>query len=220
MSIAQHLSEIKAELPSKVVLVAVSKTKPIEDLEQAYAAGQRVFGENKVQEMCEKHEGLPKDIQWHMIGHVQRNKIKYMAPFVSLIHGVDSIKTLKEVHKQGLKNKRIIPVLLQVKIAKEDTKFGIEPSELSDFLEEVVNLELKNVEIQGFMGMASNQTKQEVVREEFSILKTLFNKYQNQFSNFHTLSMGMSGDYKIAIEEGSTMVRVGSAIFGTRNYAI
>lgn len=220
MSIAQHLSEIKDELPSKVVLVAVSKTKPIEDLEQAYAAGQRVFGENKVQEMCEKHEGLPKDIQWHMIGHVQRNKIKYMAPFVSLIHGVDSIKTLKEVDKQGLKNKRIIPVLLQVKIAKEDTKFGIEPSELSDFLEEVVNLELKNVEIQGFMGMASNQTKQEVVREEFSILKTLFNKYQNQFSNFHTLSMGMSGDYKIAIEEGSTMVRVGSAIFGTRNYAI
>ena len=128
MSIAQHLSEIKAELPSKVVLVAVSKTKPIEDLEEAYAAGQRVFGENKVQEMCEKHEGLPKDIQWHMIGHVQRNKIKYMAPFVSLIHGVDSIKTLKEIHKQGLKNKRIIPVLLQVKIAKEDTKFGIEPT--------------------------------------------------------------------------------------------
>ncbi len=220
MSIQSSLKEIKSKLPENVVLIAVSKTKPISALEEAYAAGQRIFGENKVQEMVEKWQALPQDIQWHMIGHVQRNKIKYMAEFVSLIHGVDSLKTLKEINKQAQKHCRKISVLLQVKIAKEESKFGIPIEELDDFMGSLNSSGLDNINFQGFMGMASNVPSQEVVREEFSILKQLYDQYKKEFTTFKYLSMGMSGDYLLALEQGSNMIRVGSAIFGLRNYHI
>ena len=220
MSIQKNLLEIQSKLSEDVVLIAVSKTKPISALEEAYRAGQRVFGENKVQEMVEKWQALPKDIHWHMIGHVQRNKIKYMAEFVELIHGVDSIKTLKEINKQALKHNRKISVLLQVKIAREESKFGIPLEELEDFMSNVKTMELNNVNFQGFMGMARNDPSQDIVREEFSILKQLYDQYKKEFTTFEYLSMGMSGDYLLALDQGSNMIRVGSAIFGLRNYSI
>lgn len=216
MSIAENLQKITTQLPTSVTFVAVSKTKPISAILEAYDAGQRIFGENKIQEMVEKYDELPKDIQWHMIGHLQRNKVKYMAHFVDLIHGVDSFKTLKEINKQAKKHNRIISCLLQVKIAQEETKFGLEASEIKVILSSDEFKELKNISIVGLMGMASFTSDTAQVRAEFKQLKSIFEKFKIQNSKFKTLSMGMSGDYNIAIEEGSTMIRVGSAIFGVR----
>jgi pyridoxal phosphate enzyme (YggS family) len=219
MSIAENLLSIKNNLPEHVALVAVSKTKPIEDLMKAYDAGQRIFGENKIQEMEGKWEQMPKDIQWHMIGHVQTNKVKFMAPFVSLIHGVDSFKLLKEVNKQALKNDRIIDCLLQMHIAEEETKFGLDDNELNSILASSTFREMKNIRITGLMGMATFTDNQDQVKKEFSHLKSIYDKLQSQKienCQLNTLSMGMSGDYKLAIECGSTMVRIGSSIFGTR----
>ena len=219
MSIKQNLLNIKSALPEHVTLVAVSKTKPISDLMEAYDAGQRIFGENKIQEMAEKWEAMPKDIEWHMIGHVQTNKVKFMAPFVSLIHGVDSLKLLEEINKQAQKNDRIIDCLLQIHIAEEETKFGLNEKELNEILYSATFQEMKNIRIVGLMGMATFTDNQEQIKKEFTHLKTIFDT-TNQLltSNFQllTLSMGMSGDYKLAIECGSTMVRIGSSIFGGR----
>jgi pyridoxal phosphate enzyme (YggS family) len=217
MLISTNLEKIKTTLPNHVELVAVSKTKPIEDIQQAYNAGQRVFGENKIQEMVEKYDSLSKDIQWHMIGHLQRNKIKYMAHFVELIHGVDSFKTLKEVNKQAKKHHRVINCLLQVKIAQEETKFGLTFTEIEQILNSEEFKGLENIKVQGLMGMASFTSNQKQVKEEFTALSTFFNNLKDK-NNFSTLSMGMSGDYQLAIDCGSTMIRVGSAIFGNRNY--
>ena len=216
MSITNNLQHIKSQLPEKVTLVAVSKTKPIPEIMEAYTAGHRVFGENKIQEMAEKYDQMPKDIQWHMIGHLQRNKVKYMASFVDLIHGIDSLKTLKEINKQAKKNDRVINCLLQVKIAQEETKFGLEETELQEIFNSNEFQELKNVNITGLMGMASFTSNETQVEEEFGSLKTIFEKFRIQNSELKTLSMGMSGDYKTAIDQGSTMIRVGSAIFGSR----
>ena len=219
MSIAQNLLKIKSSLPSTVTLVAVSKTKPISDLMEAYDAGQRIFGENKIQEMVEKWEAMPKDIEWHMIGHVQTNKVKFMAPFVSLIHGVDSLKLLEEINKQAKKNNRIIDCLLQIYIAEEETKFGLDEKELNEILVSEAFKEMKNIRIVGLMGMATFTDNQEQIKKEFTHLKSIFDK-TNQLltsnSQLLTLSMGMSGDYQLAIECGSTMVRIGSSIFGGR----
>ncbi|WP_139957874.1 YggS family pyridoxal phosphate-dependent enzyme [Flavicella sediminum] len=212
MSIKENLKRISDTLPENVTLVAVSKTKPISAIEEAYAAGQRVFGENKVQEMVEKFEALPKDISWHLIGHLQKNKVKYIAPFVHLIHGIDSFSTLKEINKQAKKHDRIISCLLQVKIAEEETKFGFSIPEVRNILASKDLVELKNIAIKGFMGMASFTDNTKQIANEFQTLKSFFDEFQLQI-----LSMGMSGDYKIAIKNGSTMVRVGSSIFGTRN---
>ena len=212
MSIAENLHQVLSTIPPKVSLVAVSKTKPEEDLIAAYNAGQRIFGENKIQEMTRKQESLPKDIEWHMIGHVQTNKVKYMAPFVHTIHSVDRIKLLNEIQKQALINDRIIECLIQVRIAVEETKFGILPSELNPILEKASTY--PNIKIKGLMGMASFTSNKEQIRSEFKILANLFRLY----NEFDVLSMGMSGDYSIAIEEGSNMIRVGSKIFGERNY--
>jgi pyridoxal phosphate enzyme (YggS family) len=226
MSIQSNLHDIKSTLPENVTLVAVSKTKPVSDLMEAYNAGQRIFGENKIQEMVEKWEVMPKDIQWHMIGHVQTNKVKFMAPFVSLIHGVDSLKLLQEINKQALKNDRIIDCLLQMHIAEEETKFGLDEEELSALLNSNEFQEMKNIRILGLMGMATFTDNQEQIRKEFTHLKSIFDKLQSlntdsdNYRNceLNTISMGMSGDYKLAIECGSTMIRVGSSIFGNRNY--
>ena len=219
MSITQNLLEIKSSVPENVTLVAVSKTKPVSDLMEAYEAGQRIFGENKIQEMVDKWEQMPKDIQWHMIGHVQTNKVKFMAPFVSLIHGVDSLKLLEEINKQALKNNRIIDCLLQIHIAEEETKFGLSESELNNVVQSETFKNLENIRIVGLMGMATFTENQQQIKKEFTHLKAIFDK-TNQLptSNFklQTLSMGMSGDYKLAIECGSTMVRIGSSIFGGR----
>jgi pyridoxal phosphate enzyme (YggS family) len=222
MSIQNNLRSIQAALPEKVTLVAVSKTKPVSDLMEAYEAGQRIFGENKIQEMTDKWEAMPKDIQWHMIGHVQTNKVKYMAPYVSLIHGVDSLKLLQEINKQAAKNNRVIDCLLQVYIAEEESKFGLNEEELSEVLKQVqhVKNELNHIRIVGLMGMATFTDNQTQVEKEFSRLKTIFDQYSNlNTKNFqlNTLSMGMSGDYALAIECGSNMVRIGSSIFGNRN---
>jgi pyridoxal phosphate enzyme (YggS family) len=221
MSIATNLNNIKSQLPENVTLVAVSKTKPVADLMEAYNAGQRIFGENKIQEMAEKWEQLPKDIQWHMIGHVQTNKVKYMAPFVSLVHGVDSFKLLKEINKQAAKNNRVIDCLLQVFIAEEETKFGLDEKELNEILISEEFKELKNIKIVGLMGMATFTDNQTQIEKEFKHLKAIFDNLQNQPKTQNlqptTLSMGMSGDYKLAISCGSTMVRIGSSIFGNRN---
>ena len=216
--ISHQLQTIKKSLPEYVTLVAVSKTKPLEDLQEAYDAGQRVFGENKVQEMVEKYEALPKDIQWHMIGHLQRNKVKYMAHFVTLIHGVDSFKTLSEINKQAKKHNRIIKCLLQVHIAEEDTKFGFSISDLKVLLASHEYAELSNICIIGLMGMATFTDDQNQIKREFTSLRNLYRDLKSQHKAFTTLSMGMSGDYNIAIECGSTMVRIGSSIFGSRNY--
>jgi len=219
--IANKLQKLYGELPKEVTLVAVSKTKPIADLQDAYDAGQRVFGENKVQEMCTKWEQLPKEINWHFIGHLQRNKVKYLAPFVDLIHGVESFRLLKEINKQAQKNNRVIHVLLQFFIANEETKFGLSFEEAEAILSDENFKELQNVRICGVMGMASFSNNQEQIREEFKTLKSTFDKLKSTFfdneKSFNVISMGMSGDYKIAIEEGSTMIRVGSSIFGKRN---
>lgn len=217
MSISENLDKLKSTLPSEVTLVAVSKTKPISDLLEAYNAGQRVFGENKIQEMEAKWNEMPKDIEWHMIGHVQTNKVKYMAHFVSLVHAVDSIKLLKEINKQALKNNRIIDCLLQVKIAEEDNKYGMNEAELHALLtsEEVQSFE--NTKIVGLMGMASFTDNMGQVSAEFQKLKTYYNELKETYQ-FDILSMGMSGDYQLAIENGSNMIRVGSKIFGERNY--
>jgi PLP dependent protein len=220
MSIAQNLKNIKSTIPGNVTLVAVSKTKPVQDLMEAYDAGQRIFGENKIQEMTEKWETMPKDIQWHMIGHVQSNKVKFMAPYVSLIHGVDSLKLLEEINKQAKKNNRIIDCLLQMYIANEETKFGLDEAELRHLLASETFKNLKNIRIVGLMGMATFTNNQTQIQKEFLNLKAIFDK-TNQLltSNFQllTLSMGMSGDYQLAIECVSTMVRIGSSIFGGRS---
>jgi len=218
MSISENLKFFKNELPEKVSLVAVSKTKPLENLQEAYTFGQRIFGENKIQEMTEKWQLLPKDIEWHMIGHVQTNKVKYMAPYVSLIHGVDRLKVWSEIHKQALKNDRIIPCLLQVHIADEETKFGFSADEIKEIITHNTLLEFPNAKVVGLMGMASNSNDQDKVRAEFKGLRKLFDLANELGCDFKVLSMGMSGDYSIAIEEGSNMVRVGSKIFGHRNY--
>lgn len=221
MSIAQNLLKIKYTLPENVTLVAVSKTKPIPDLMEAYNAGQIIFGENKIQEMVEKWEAMPKDIEWHMIGHVQTNKVKFMAPFVSLIHGVDSLKLLEEINKQAHKNNRTIDCLLQIYIAEEETKFGLDEGELNEILHFVQNDKngMKNIRIVGLMGMATFTDNQTQIKKEFTHLKSIFDSYHNlksEICNLKSLSMGMSGDYQLAIECGSTMVRIGSSIFGGR----
>ena len=212
MTIKENLSLIKDKLNENVILVAVSKTKPVKDLLEAYKAGQRIFGENKIQEMVSKWEVMPKDVKWHMIGHVQRNKVKYMAPFVDYIHAVDSIKLLGEIQKQAEKNNRQIKCLIQIRIAKEETKFGILPHELELVLESAKSYD--NILIEGLMGMASFTKDKNQIRNEFKLLKSIYDEYQS----FKILSMGMSGDYSIAIEEGSNMIRIGSKIFGERFY--
>ena len=214
MSISENIIEFKSTLSESVSLIAVSKTKPQSDLLEAYQAGQRAFGENKIQEMAEKWEKLPKDIDWHMIGHVQTNKVKYMAPFVHLIHAVDSLKLLKEIQKQALKNNRTIGCLIQIRIAEEETKFGLPPEELPLLL--LAAEDLPNVTIRGLMGMASFTDDTSQIKEEFTTLKSIFDSLKKTSPELEIISMGMSGDYQIAIEEGSNMVRVGSSIFGSR----
>ncbi len=221
INVAKNLESLKETLPSHVTLVAVSKTKPNEMIMEAYNAGQRIFGENKVQDLVEKYETLPKDIEWHMIGHLQSNKVKYIAPFVHLIHGVDSLKLLKVINKEGVKNDRIIPCLLQIHIAQEESKFGFSEAEVKGLLESGALTELQNIKIIGLMGMATNTEDDSQVAREFTGLKSLFHEISNFKSSnleFTEVSMGMSGDYKTAIENGSTMVRVGSTIFGARDY--
>lgn len=221
MSIKQNLEHIKQSIPQRVTLVAVSKTKPVSDLMEAYNAGQRIFGENKIQEMVEKHQEMPKDIKWHMIGHVQRNKVKYMAEFVDLIHGVDSLKLLKEINKQAKKHDRVIRCLLQIKIAEEDSKFGMSASDAKSILQSEVFKDFNNVTISGVMGMATFTDNKPQIKQEFSRLKSTFEDLKDIKTtncNLQTISMGMSGDYPLAIESGSTMIRVGSSIFGERNY--
>ncbi len=227
MIIKNNLTALKNILPKGVELVAVSKTKPIIDIQEAYNAGQRIFGENKVQEMVNKYEVLPKDIQWHMIGHLQRNKVKYMAHFVRLIHGVDSFKTLIEIDKQAKKHDRIIHCLLQARIAKEETKFGLPLDEIEQIIQSEAFATLKNIKVVGLMGMASFTDNTNQIENEFKNLNSFFKKLKTtvtsnvikkQNSELKILSMGMSGDYKIAIKNGSNMIRVGSAIFGARNY--
>ncbi|MFH6944854.1 YggS family pyridoxal phosphate-dependent enzyme [Flavobacterium sp. FlaQc-50] len=226
MSIASNLNSIKATLPENVTLVAVSKTKPVSDLMEAYEAGQRIFGENKIQEMADKWEQMPKDIQWHMIGHVQTNKVKFMAPFVSLIHGVDSLKLLQEINKQAAKNNRVIDCLLQMHIAEEETKFGLDENELNALLSSTEFKEMQHIRILGLMGMATFTENQNQIRKEFIYLKYIFDSLRRGAhsrdaqqcisTSISTISMGMSGDYQLAIECGSTMVRIGSSIFGGR----
>lgn len=218
MSVKDNLTKITSELPEGVTLVAVSKTKPNEDILEAYEGGQRIFGENKVQEMVQKWEDLPKDIEWHMIGHVQRNKVKYMAEFVSLIHGVDSPRLLKEINKQAKKHDRVIPCLLQIHIAEEDTKFGLDEKELNELVDSDEFKTMEHIKIVGLMGMATFTEDMNQVRREFAQLKSLYDDLKTKLTDINILSMGMSGDYTVAIEEGSTMVRIGSSIFGARNY--
>ena len=228
MSIKENLLQIKSQLPNHVTLVAVSKTKPVADLMEAYNAGQRIFGENKIQEMTDKWQEMPKDIQWHMIGHVQTNKVKFMAEYVSLIHGVDSLKLLQEINKQAQKHNRVIDCLLQIYIAEEESKFGLDEKELDEILKQVQNdnSDLKNIRIVGLMGMATFTDNQTQIKKEFDNLKTIFDKInadaigKDSINRVSILSMGMSGDYKLAIECGSTMVRIGSSIFGNRTYQI
>jgi pyridoxal phosphate enzyme (YggS family) len=216
MSIASNLHSIQSALPSHVTLVAVSKTKPVADLMEAYAAGQRIFGENKIQEMTEKWQAMPKDIEWHMIGHVQSNKVKYMVPYVKLIHGVDSLKLLVEINRHAVRWRKHINCLLQVHIAEEDTKFGFDAQELDSLLQSVAYAALTNVKVIGLMGMASFTDNQDQIKREFEQLKQVYDTLAAKQPQFTTLSMGMSGDYALAIECGSTMVRIGSSIFGTR----
>jgi pyridoxal phosphate enzyme (YggS family) len=212
--------DIKSQIPDEVCLVAVSKTKPAEDIQAIYDLGHRHFGENKVQELIEKYEILPKDIKWHLIGHLQTNKVKYIAPFVHLIHAVDSLKLLVEINKQAAKNNRVISCLLQFHIATEESKFGLDFEEAKEILESKTFIEMQNISIEGVMGMATNTDNEEIIRDEFRNLEGYFNVLKSHFfkynDKFKEISMGMSGDYHIAIEEGSTMVRVGSAIFGNR----
>lgn len=221
MSIKNNLKNIKSVLPEHVTLVAVSKTKPVNDLMEAYNAGQRIFGENKIQEMAEKYEEMPKDIEWHMIGHVQRNKVKYMAGFVSLIHGVDNFKLLKEINKQAKKSERVINCLFQIKIASEDSKFGMTLEDASNIIQSKDFAELENIKITGVMGMATFTDNQSQIENEFKQLKSTFETLKVLNTNnckLETISMGMSSDYPLAIDCGSTMIRVGSSIFGHRSY--
>jgi len=217
MSIQKNLTSIRESIPQEITLVAVSKTKPVSDLLEAYDAGQRDFGENKIQEMTQKWEELPRDIQWHMIGHVQRNKVKYMAEYVALIHGVDSLKLLREIEKQAKKHDRIISCLLQVHIAEEDSKFGFDEAELLALTQNPEFIKLENIRVTGLMGMATFTDDKVQVRREFKTLKALFETLKSKIPTMDILSMGMSGDYQIALEEGSTMLRIGSSIFGARN---
>jgi pyridoxal phosphate enzyme (YggS family) len=217
MSIADNLKTIKSSLPPNVTLIAVTKTHPVEKLMEVYNAGHLVFGENKVQEMCDKYEQLPKDIKWHLIGHLQTNKVKFVAPFVALIHSVDSLKLLEEINKQALKNNRIIECLLQIHIANEETKFGLSFDEATQLLNSNELKQLNNVKIVGLMGMATNTEDQNQVRDEFHSLNKFFKILQTNNNEFQTLSMGMSSDYKIAVEEGSNLIRIGSSIFGSRS---
>ena len=223
MSISENLKRIQSSLPKNVCLVAVSKTKPISDIMEAYKAGQRVFGENRIQEMAAKYEALPKDIEWHMIGHIQRNKVKYMAPFVSLIHAVDSLRLLKEINKQALKSDRVIDCLLQIKIASEDSKFGLTEEDVIALLGTEEFKLLQNIKIVGLMGMATFTSDQNQLQNEFGLLKSIFDNLcslNTANCQLKTLSMGMSDDYPIAIKNGSTMIRVGSSIFGKRACSI
>lgn len=218
--IAENLKELKKTIPDHVCLVAVSKTKPVSDLMIAYNSGQRHFGENKVQEMCEKQASMPYDICWHLIGHLQSNKVKYIAPFVHLIHSVDSLKLLLEIDKQAKKNNRVISILLQFHIAQEETKFGLDRNEVIELLNSDEFKACRNIKVTGVMGMASFVEDRNQVRSEFKFLKSHFDFLKEKFfvtdSSFKEISMGMSGDYPIAIEEGSTIIRVGSSIFGVR----
>jgi pyridoxal phosphate enzyme (YggS family) len=214
MSISENIKHITNQLPTSVTLIAVSKTKPNDMLLEAYNAGQRDFGENYVQELVNKYEQLPKDINWHFIGHLQSNKVKYIAPFVHLIHGVDSFSLLKEINKHAQKNNRVINCLLQIYIAQEETKFGFDFKEASQILNSNEFKDLKNISIKGFMAMASNTDNTEQIKKEFASLKT----FSLNYPDFKILSFGMSSDYKLAIQEGSTMIRLGSSIFGERNY--
>ena len=212
MRISKNIQNVKKELPNQISLVAVSKNQSHSKIMEVYESGHRIFGEIKVQELVEKHEKLPKDIKWHMIGHLQSNKVKYIAPFVDLIHSVDSKKLLKEINKRAFQNNRIIDCLLQIHIAVEKTKFGLSEEDVNEILS--IKNQYKNVNIKGLMGMATFTNDKTQIKEEFNYLFNIFNKYKV----LNTLSMGMSGDYKIAIECGSNMIRIGSSIFGTRNY--
>ncbi len=216
-SITENLNAFKKAIPEYVELVAVSKTKPVEDLQEAYDAGQLIFGENKIQEMTDKWEVLPKDIKWHMIGHVQTNKVKYMAPYVSLIHSADRLKLFKVINKEAEKNDRVIDVLLQVKIAEEDSKFGMDPQEAEKLLSGDQLKKYPNLRVIGLMGMASFVDDETQIKREFSQLEKIYNTFKES-QNLSVLSMGMSGDYRLALQHGSTMIRIGSAIFGERHY--
>lgn len=221
MSIKANIEDIQKELqPLGVTLVAISKTKPNEDILEAYEAGQRIFGENLVQELVDKYESLPKDIQWHLVGHLQTNKVKYIAPFITLIESVDSLKLLKEINKHALKNNRVIDCLLQIDISLEETKFGLDHVEVIELLESEEFTTLQNVRIRGLMGIATNTDNEKEIKEDFYELRMLFDGIKSSYfrheSSFDTLSMGMSSDYKIAIQQGSNMVRLGSTIFGKR----
>lgn len=222
MTIAKNIREIKDFLPKDVTLVAVSKTMSNSEIMEAYAAGHKVFGENKVQELTRKYEELPKDIAWHFIGHLQSNKVKYIAPFVKLLHGVDSLRLLKTIQKEAKKNHRVIPCLLQFHIAQESTKFGLSMDEVEEIMDSDAISELKNVEICGVMGMATYTDNKAQIAKEFELLSDIFNRLKRTYfedqDSFKEISMGMSDDYRLAIEKGSTMVRLGSSIFGARNY--
>ena len=218
MSISENIKKYQGSLPKNITLVAVSKTKPVSSLLQAYDAGQRVFGENKIQEMASKWEEMPKDIQWHMIGHVQTNKVKYMAPFVDLIHTVDSLKLLREINKQAAKHDRVINCLLQIKIAEEEHKFGLDHQDALQLLAKDIQATLPHVSIVGLMGMASFTENKTQIETEFKKLSTLHKEFIKQHPKLTVLSMGMSSDYTLALDHGSTMVRIGSSIFGARNY--
>ncbi len=223
MNISENLFKIKSNLPEGVTLVAVTKTKPVSDILKAYDSGHRVFGENRIQEMVAKYEELPKDIEWHMIGHIQRNKVKYMSSFVSLIHAVDSIRLLREINKQALKNERIIECLLQIKIATEESKFGLTESEALNLLTSEDFRSFQNIKIVGLMGMATFIDNKDKLNKEFNNLKSSFDslkKLEIMNCELKTLSMGMSDDYSIALKNGSTMIRVGSSIFGKRACSI
>lgn len=217
-SISENFARIKAQLPPHVTLIAVSKTKPVEVIQEAYATGHRIFGENRVQELVPKYEALPKDIAWHLIGHLQSNKVKYIAPFVAMIHSVDSFKLAEEINKQAAKNNRTIDILLQVFIAQEETKFGLSPDELIALLQSPEFQQLQHIRVRGLMGMATNTENKEQVSAEFRQLKKLADEVKAKFNlpHFDTVSMGMSGDFQLAVEAGSTMVRVGSLLFGGR----
>lgn len=223
MNIREKIVEIKKQIPEGVTLVAVSKTKPIEDIMQAYDEGQRVFGENKAQEMKEKQALLPKDIQWHMLGHLQENKVKYIVPFVSLIHSVDSLKILHAINKRAIICERVVDCLLEIDISHEETKFGLSKDELYNLLSSPEYEQMKNIRICGLMGIGSITDDNSKTREEFRGLRALYSEIKDKFfagkDYFRHVSMGMSGDYDIAIEEGSTIVRIGSKIFGERDYS-
>ncbi|MCD4794311.1 MAG: YggS family pyridoxal phosphate-dependent enzyme [Bacteroidales bacterium] len=222
MCISENILKIKSNIPQNVKLIAVSKTKPNEDILEAYNSGHKLFGENKVQDIVKKYEDLPKDIEWHFIGHLQRNKVKFIVPFVRLIHAVDSLKLLKKINDEAAKNKRIVNCLMQIHIARESSKFGLDINELREILSSEEYSSMENIEIEGLMGMATYTDNKEIIKNEFVFLSKCFKEIKNEFfsntDNFKEISMGMSDDYDIAVESGSTMVRVGSIIFGERNY--